>query len=94
MNTIHTLSPLDVAVLKAAIDTPRLPDAGAPDWLAMGREYQMGDRTCLASPELVVFLMDQLEQAQFAYSVLKACYVAQGHLLAAANRTAARVEGQ
>jgi hypothetical protein len=97
---ISCLSPVDVAVLKARLESLGTP---APlldrDWLSEGFEYLHGDRVTLAPPELVVSLMRalveawaEIDQVHAAYGMLKT--VLRTHRETTDAQTAASGEGR
>lgn len=82
MKDISILSPTDVLALQVLNESPDTP-AGSPviDWLTLGRDYQAGERRCLASPEMVTALMEHIDQLEFANAILTKVAAARGHAL-------------
>jgi hypothetical protein len=68
-----TVPPVVVAALEATLSTPLRHDLAHRDALiAEGYQYARGQRTTLASPEVVCALVDEIEQMKAAFSLLNA----------------------
>jgi hypothetical protein len=97
MNTTHTLSPTDVAMLRASLDTAERhsPVHEDDDPLSVAYGYWMGLYTTLAPPAVVIAAVGEILRLREENQLLKVGLAVRSQTLRSlAERTAVSVEGQ